>query len=144
MICYVQGLEAVTPCMGTSVSGPRERGFSLIELVVAVFFIVLVVPLLVAMQIRVLKMNSETAQTDVAVWAAEAKLEELTTVDFATLTNGSEEIKSPDGHSLLRQWAVLGNNPEAGLRAVEVTVTDISIQGALPVRLWFVVGPPSP
>ncbi len=119
----------------------RTAGFSLIEVMVAALIVVMVVPLLVALQIRVLKMNGEAAQMDIAVWAAEAKLEALTTADIATLFGGSEEIVLADGRKLLRTWKTDVDNPETGLTAVEVTVIDMSIDEAKPVTLWFVIGP---
>lgn len=119
----------------------RARGFSLVEAMVATFLVLFLVTPLVGMQIRVLKMNSVAAQQDIAVWAAEAKLEELTSDNIGGVVSGSEEILLADGRKLLRVWTAHVDNPAPGLKALEVTVTDMSIEAALPVTLWFVLGP---
>ncbi|MCK9274452.1 MAG: prepilin-type N-terminal cleavage/methylation domain-containing protein [Syntrophales bacterium] len=96
----------------------KTRGFTLIEVLIALFILIVALLGTLGVTATVIKGNSfEKMQTDAATLAQE-KIEELKIAGTAA-SSGSDNPQSV----YTRQWTVTGNTPASGMSEVTVTVS---------------------
>ncbi len=100
--------------------GAREEGMSLLEVLVSVVLILLTVPFMVALEIGALKLNGDAGELDHAMWAAQAKVEELRAIGYAGVAAGQDECMLPDGRVVTREWTVRNAEPVVSTKTITV------------------------
>ena len=106
-------------------SGLRNnKGFTLVEIMIAVFILVIALLGLISVTVMVIKGNSFSKTMTTATTLAEGKMEQLkntgsaSKIGYDTLAGGTDT-----GESIYtRTWTVTGNTPAAGMKTVEVKV----------------------
>jgi type IV pilus assembly protein PilV len=87
-----------------------ERGFTLIEVMIALMILLLGIAGLLSMQLQALRATSFSRHASEASALCEDKMEELRTIPSATLTNGSDQVDSravDDSQGLYtRTWTI--------------------------------------
>ncbi len=116
-----------------------ERGTSLVEALVSIVLITVAVLYLAGLEVTSMLLNERAREADGALWAAQAKVEELRTLGYAGVNAGSDELMLPDGRRVTRSWAVDDDQPAANLRRVRVTSVLADIVDAEQVQLQFVM-----
>lgn len=117
----------------------HEQGMSLLEVLVSLVLILLTVPLMVALQIGALKLNGDAGEVDHAMWAAQAKVEELRTAGYASVIDGNDEYSLPDGRVVTRKWSVTESEPVVDTKTVKVTASERDNVGARQAEIAFVL-----
>ena len=117
----------------------REEGMSLLEVLVSVVLILLTVPFMVALEIGALKLNADAGEVDHAMWAAQAKVEELRAVGYSAISSGQDEYALPDGRVVTREWTVTNAKPVTATKTITVIAFERDNVGARQVGIDFVL-----
>ena len=117
----------------------REEGMSLLEVLVSVALILLTVPFMVVLEIGALKLNGDAGELDLAMWAAQAKVEELRAVGYAGVANGQDEYTLPDGRVVTREWTVRNSKPVTSTKTIAVVAFVRDRVDARQARIDFVL-----
>jgi len=105
-----------------------EQGFTLIEVLVALFIVVVGILGMIAVTATVMSGNSLAKRMTTASTLAQYKVEELKTTDYDSLASSSSP-ETVDG-LYSRSWTVsAADTPAAGMKTIAVTVS-FSWQGA--------------
>ena len=106
-------------------SGLRNnKGFTLVEIMIAVFILVIALLGLISVTVMVIKGNSFSKTMTTATTLAEGKMEQLkntgsaSKIGYDTLAGGTDTVES----IYTRTWTVTGNTPAAGMKTAEVKV----------------------
>jgi prepilin-type N-terminal cleavage/methylation domain-containing protein len=100
------------------------KGFSLIEVLVAMVIFSIASLALSQLMVSSTKLVSENGLASEAITLAQETLEDLRTVRFTNMTNGSASVVSEKGGATFNVvWTVTNNSPETGMNRVVVTVT---------------------
>jgi prepilin-type N-terminal cleavage/methylation domain-containing protein len=140
-----QGMEEQSmPCDGRWVGGRRPaailkrrvepRGFTLIEIMITIFLLVVALLGIVSTSVIVMKTNSFSKTMTTATTLAKAKMEVLKNTDYDSLTGGTETVESV----FTRTWTVTNNTPATDMKTIEVNVTWTWQAGANPDHPSFV------
>jgi Tfp pilus assembly protein PilV len=112
----------------------RPRGFTLIEITIAIFLFVIALLGIVSTSVIVTKANSFSKTMTTATTLAKDKMEVLKNTDYDSLTGGTETVES----IFTRTWVVTNNTPATDMKTIEVNVTWIWQAGANPDHPSFV------
>lgn len=100
------------------------KGFTLIEVLVAMVIFAIVSLAITQMMVASTKLASENGIASEAIALAQETLEDLRAVPFANMTSGSAVATSSKGVVPLNvAWTVTSNSPETGMNTIVVTVT---------------------
>ena len=106
-------------------SGLRNnKGFTLVEIMIAVFILVIALLGLISVTVMVIKGNSFSKTMTTATTLAEGKMEQLkntgsaSKIGYDTLAGGTDTVES----IYTRTWTVTNDSPAAGMKTVEVKV----------------------
>ncbi len=95
-----------------------SQGFTLIEIMIAVFLIVVVMMGVISVTAMVIKGNSFSKMMTTATTLAKDKMEQLKNDGYDALVTGSDTQESIYN----RTWTVANDTPAAGMKTVVVTV----------------------
>ena len=96
----------------------KDRGFTFIELLVAVFVLSVALLAISTMVYSVMNSTSLSKETSTATTLMQDKLENLKSLGLSSLTNGNDTI-SLGSINYLRQWSITSS---ANVRTITVTV----------------------
>ena len=113
-------------------SGLRNnKGFTLVEIMIAVFILVIALLGLISVTVMVIKGNSFSKTMTTATTLAKDKMEQLKNTGYGSLA-GSTDYAELDSTvyaaqtdppcPYTRTWTVTNNSPAAGMKTVQVTV----------------------
>ncbi len=108
-------IKRASPCFDPT----GDRGFTLIEIVIAVFLIVTALVGLTSTTVIAIKGNSFSKMMTTATTLAQDKMEVLKNRSFANISSGGPEIVQT---SYTRSWAVTDGSPTANIKTIGVTV----------------------
>ena len=128
------------PGGGRFVRAVEEQGISLLEVLISIVLILLTVPFLAAMEVSALKMNGDAGEIDLAMWAANAKVEEMRAAGYDEADKGDDEYTFPDGRVVLREWDVDKGKPVKDTRTITITAVEKDRVDARTVEIVFVLG----
>lgn len=123
---------------GTETGTGTEKGFTLIEVLVAIAMISVGVLGLAANTISVTQGNRISASTTIAINLAQGKIEEIK----AQSSFANETVTdSPRGAIFTRTW-VISDSPEANLKQIEVTVswTEYGVSRSVALNTYVYTG----
>ncbi|HOG08693.1 MAG: prepilin-type N-terminal cleavage/methylation domain-containing protein [Syntrophales bacterium] len=102
-----------------TVSRPRRsRGFTLIEIMIAIFLLVVAMLGVISVTVMVIKGNSFSKTMTTATTLAADKMEELKNTAYASVVSGNDTQET----LYTRTWVVTNNSPATGMKTVVVTV----------------------
>jgi len=115
----------------------NKKGFTLLEILVALTILSVGLLGLASLQIVAVRSNSFSLQLSTATILAQQKLEEFKQTPYANIASGSDTISSQTGTGAVatlgitfnRQWTVSDNTPVADSKQVDVTVSWTGIDG---------------
>ena len=102
----------------------NERGFTLIEVIVAISILTVGILAVASMQIKAMGGNYFSSGVTESTTLAQDKLEELITVPYgdAQLSAGTHnEASPPTGYTIA--WEVINDNPVTNTKLITITVT---------------------
>jgi len=100
-------------------SGSRNnRGFTLVEIMIAVFILVVALLGLISVTVMVIKGNSFSKTMTTATTLAKDKMEQLKNTGYDSLAGGTDTVES----IFTRTWTITINSPAAGMKTIEVKV----------------------
>src|SRR3990172_6953935 len=98
-------------------SGLRNnKGFTLVEIMIAVFILVVALLGLISVTVMVIKGNSFSKTMTTATTLAAGKMEQLKNTGYASLAGGTDTVES----IYTRTWTVTNDSPAAGVKTVVV------------------------
>lgn len=97
----------------------RRNGFTLVEILVAVFILVVGILGVISVATTVINGNAFGKRITTATALAQEKMEELKNMAYASVVNGSDTQES----IYTRTWTVTTDSPAAGMKTIEVAVT---------------------
>ena len=112
-------------------SGLRNnKGFTLVEIMIAVFILVIALLGLISVTVMVIKGNSFSKTMTTATTLAKDKMEQLKNTGYGSLAGSTDYAKldstaqaTQTAESIYtRTWTVTNDSPAAGMKTVEVTV----------------------
>jgi len=98
----------------------RNRGFTLIEVLIAIAVLAIALLALVSVTVSVINSNMFSRMTTTAITLAADKVEELKNIPYANLTSGGPQNLTEGNYTYTRKWQVL---PDTGMKTITVTVT---------------------
>jgi prepilin-type N-terminal cleavage/methylation domain-containing protein len=102
--------------------GKKSKGFTLIEVMIAVFLLTTALLAAAALTTAVIKGNVFSQKLTTAITLAKDKIEDLKVTPFASLTGGTDAWNAAgtaSGSYYTRTWTVTGTDP----KTITVTVT---------------------
>jgi len=96
----------------------NHSGFTLIEIVIAMFILTVALLSLVSVSVMVIKGNSFSKTMTTATTLAKDKMEALKSTPYESLTGGTDTAEA----IYTRTWTVTADTPAAGMKTVELTV----------------------
>ena len=96
----------------------HQKGFTLIEIMVAIGIIAIALLGLVSVTVMVIKGNTFSKTMTTATTLANDKMEQLKKTGYAGLASGADTAQ----FLYARTWTVTPDSPAAGMKTVEVTV----------------------
>ena len=112
---------------------------SLLEVLASVVLILLTVPFMVAVEIGALKLNGDAGEVDHAMWAVQAKVEEMRAAGYASVSNGDDEYTLPDGRVVTREWTVRNSKPVKDTKTITVIAFERDNVDARQAEIAFVL-----
>ncbi|MFN2432926.1 MAG: prepilin-type N-terminal cleavage/methylation domain-containing protein [Gemmatimonadota bacterium] len=106
--------------------GGRVAGFTLIEVVVAIFVVSLTVMALGPVMAGINRGTSYGQSMTIASGRVQEKIEELRNVPYANILDGSEVLSGP---TMTRSWSVVDEPVVNALKEVDVIVTWTNREG---------------
>ncbi|HEY7460686.1 MAG TPA: prepilin-type N-terminal cleavage/methylation domain-containing protein [Gemmatimonadota bacterium] len=100
----------------------RRRGFTLIEMMVAILLLGVGMMALAALTTTVTRANVQSSSRTVASSLAQERIERFRTEPYALIVAGND-ARVVDGVTYTRTWTVATNDPAPGLKTVSVTVS---------------------
>jgi Tfp pilus assembly protein PilV len=100
---------------------PHEAGFTFIEVLQAVCLSAIGLLALSSLTMGSISANATARRITSAATAAEAKMEEIRTLAYAEVTEGSDRVTESNVH-YDRSWTVCTNCPIQGAKEVTLTV----------------------
>ncbi len=100
----------------------RRRGFTLVEMMVAILLLGVGMMALAALTTTVTRANVQSSSRTVASSLAQERMERFRTEPYATIAAGND-ARMVDGVAYSRTWTVATNDPAPGLKTVSVTVS---------------------
>lgn len=97
-------------------------GFTLIEIVVAIVMLAFGVLASASLTAALMKSNRGVTNRTRAVEVAREKIEDLQSVNYATLASGTDTVVVR-GITFTRTWTVTANSPMTNLKTIALTVT---------------------
>lgn len=101
--------------------GVGRRGFTLIELMVAVLLIGVGLMGLAALSTTVTRANVHSSGLTTASALAQERIEQFRAEPYGSIVSGSD-ARAVDGVQYTRTWGVSADDPEPGLKTIVVTV----------------------
>lgn len=113
--------------MGAHPGARREAGFSLLEILVALFLLIIIVTAVTRTSSNATKVQQGAYYVEQASAYAQGKMDQLSAASLRSVTPGSDTVQTPLGPAFYRSWQTvdLGTSKE-----VDVTVN------------WTVAGTP--
>ena len=100
-------------------SGLRNnRGFTLVEIMIAVFILVVALLGLISVTVMVIKGNSFSKTMTTATTLAKDKMEQLKNTGYDSLAGGTDTVES----IFTRTWTITSDSPATGMKTIEVKV----------------------
>ncbi|NQU03003.1 MAG: prepilin-type N-terminal cleavage/methylation domain-containing protein [Syntrophaceae bacterium] len=97
----------------------RQSGFTLVEVLVAIFVLVVGLLGVISVATTVINGNAFGKRITVATTLAQDKMEELKGTAYSSIASGSDTQES----LYTRTWTVTPDSPAAGMKAIDVSVT---------------------
>ena len=99
----------------------RSKGFSLIEVIIALFILAITLLALAGLMVSTTKNNSFGGHMTEAATFGQDKLEQLRAAPWASIVAGADTITGATGISYGRSWTV-ANNPDGDQAWVTITI----------------------
>jgi len=96
----------------------KSQGFTLIEIMIAIFLLVVAMLGVISVTVMVIKGNAFSKTMTTATTLAADKMEELKNTAYASVVSGNDTQET----LYTRTWAVTDNSPATGMKTVVVTV----------------------
>lgn len=112
----------------------RPRGFTLIEITITIFLLVVALLGIMSTSVTVMRANSFSKTMTTATTLARAKMEVLKNTNYDSLAGGTDTVESV----FTRTWTVTNNTPATDMKTIEVNVTWTWQAGANPDHPSFV------
>lgn len=100
----------------------RSRGFTLVEMIVAILLIGVGLMGLAAISSTVTRANVQSSALTAGSALAQERIERLRTEAYSAIVNGND-TRVVDGVTYTRTWEVTNDTPNVGLKTVAVTVS---------------------
>ena len=97
-----------------------NRGFTLIEIVIAIFLIITALLGLTSTTVIAIKGNSFSNMMTTATTLAQDKMEELKNKSYTDIASGGPEIVQT---IYTRSWTVTAGSPAPNIKTIDITVT---------------------
>ena len=100
----------------------NHKGFTLVEIMIAIFILVIALLGLISVTVMVVKGNSFSKTMTTATTLAKDKMEQLKNTDYGSLAGNTDTAES----IYTRTWTVSSDppgSPAAGMKTIAVTVT---------------------
>ena len=95
-----------------------SKGFTLVEVLIAIFVLAVALLAMAQMQIMAIRGNTFANKTTTAVTLAQDKLEELRGLSYSSVVSGSDS-----SGAYTREWTVDDDTPTTGLKTVAIDVS---------------------
>jgi type IV pilus assembly protein PilV len=115
---------APTRCRACRVRGHDRHpagGFTLVEMMVAILLLSVGLMGLAALSTTVTRGNIQSSTLTAASALAQERIERFRTESYGSIASGGD-TRGVDGVTYTRNWTVTNDDPEAGLKAIAVTV----------------------
>lgn len=99
----------------------RQEGFTLVEVLIAMFLLVTALLGTAAVTATVINGNAFSSRMTQATTLAQEKVEEIMAMPYASI--GSQSGQDTPMTSYSRSWSVASNSPAAHMATIEVNVT---------------------
>ena len=96
----------------------NNKGFTLVEIMIAIFILVIALLGLISVTVMVIKGNSFSKTMTTATTLAKDKMEELKNTAYGSLAGGTDTAES----IYTRTWTVTNNSPAPNMATIEVKV----------------------
>ena len=100
----------------------RSRGFTLVEMIVAILLIGVGLMGLAAISSTVTRANVQSSALTAGSALAQERIERLRTEAYSAIVDGND-TREVDGVTYTRAWVVTNDTPAVGLKTVAVTVS---------------------
>lgn len=106
-----------------------QAGFSMLELLLALFVIAFVLLPIIAMELQITRQGDRAEVQTRALLAGQGKLEELMATPYDELASGSDTVSLGGQRALSRTWQIDLDQPRAEMATILVVVQEAEADG---------------
>ncbi|MDY0132897.1 MAG: prepilin-type N-terminal cleavage/methylation domain-containing protein [Desulforegulaceae bacterium] len=100
----------------------KEKGFTLIEVMVALIIFSIGIIAVITLQISAVKANSNSYYYDLAINSMNNRIEKIIAQNYENLVSQPKEIPDFSNPQFMASWKVTGDSPEPGIKQIDIVV----------------------